>query len=228
MDQVLKEKLQEYEKYISVAGIDMKAIEAYLVAAKHAFGHCTRQETLDICSRVKEIIEKFVFDQTKGADIWWLEKQAYEKKQRYTVVEHYYSVLLIEARLMIVDSGFRYLEKKRIPRERFYMNRRKQLIEFGLIDALQGMIEDKYDIVCVSLVPGSGKTTVEKFFHALVIGWFPNDYSLFYSHSGDITRMYYDGVYQIVSDTSEYAWHEIFPDLPTGNHVCILSAPTAL
>jgi len=56
-------------------------------------------------------------------------------------------------------------------------------------------------------------TTLLKFFHSAVIGWFPDDYSLFYSHSGDITRMYYDGVYQMVDDSLEYAWHDIFPDL---------------
>lgn len=56
-------------------------------------------------------------------------------------------------------------------------------------------------------------TTLLKFFHSAVIGWFPDDYSLFYSHSGDITRMYYDGVYQMVDDALEYAWHDIFPDL---------------
>lgn len=56
-------------------------------------------------------------------------------------------------------------------------------------------------------------TTIEKFFHSAVIGWFPDDYSLFYSHSGDITRMYYDGVSDIVSNAEEYAWNEIFPDL---------------
>lgn len=56
-------------------------------------------------------------------------------------------------------------------------------------------------------------TTLLKFFHSAVIGWFPDDYSLFYSHSSDITRMYYDGVYQMVDDSLEYAWHDIFPDL---------------
>jgi len=56
-------------------------------------------------------------------------------------------------------------------------------------------------------------TSLEKFFHSAVAGWFPKDYSLFYSHSGDITRMYYDGVYDIVTNDEEYNWHEIFPDL---------------
>lgn len=93
------------------------------------------------------------------------------------------------------------------------MPRRKQFLKIGLVDALQGMIDDKYDILCMSLIPGAGKTTIEKFLNALVIGWFPKDFTLFYSHSGDITRMYYDGVYDIVTNTDEYTWNEIFPDL---------------
>lgn len=56
-------------------------------------------------------------------------------------------------------------------------------------------------------------STIEKFFHSAVAGWFPKDYSLFYSHSGDITRMYYDGVYDIVTNDDDYAWHDIFPNL---------------
>lgn len=56
-------------------------------------------------------------------------------------------------------------------------------------------------------------TTLSKFFLSAVIGWFPNDYNLFFSHSGDIARMYYDGVYDIVSNSDEYAWKEIFPKL---------------
>ena len=56
-------------------------------------------------------------------------------------------------------------------------------------------------------------TTAEKFFNTGVIGWFPKDYNLFYSHSGDITRMYYDSTLQIVTDNQEYTWSEIFPGL---------------
>ena len=93
------------------------------------------------------------------------------------------------------------------------MPKRKQFAKFGLIDAYQGAIDDLYDIICVSMPPGTGKTTLLKFFNSAVIGWFPNDYNLFYSHSGDITRMYYDGVYQMVSNDLEYTWNEIFPDL---------------
>jgi predicted phage terminase large subunit-like protein len=60
--------------------------------------------------------------------------------------------------------------------------------------------------------PGTSKSTAEKFFNTAVVGWYPKDFTLFYSHSGDITRMYYDGVYDIVT-SEEYAWNDVFPDL---------------
>lgn len=127
--------------------------------------------------------------------------------------EVYWKTVLWEARNKVFDSYLLYLEKNRVPNERFYLPKRKQFIKHGLIDGYQGLIDDRYDILCISMIPGSGKTTMLKFFNSAVIGWFPQDYNLFYSHSGDITRMYYDGVYNIVDDTQEYTWHEIFPDL---------------
>ena len=54
-------------------------------------------------------------------------------------------------------------------------------------------------------------TTLEKFFASWVIGRHPDDYNLFYSHSGDITRMFYDGVLDITTNATEYRWNEIFP-----------------
>lgn len=54
-------------------------------------------------------------------------------------------------------------------------------------------------------------TTLEKFFTTWVIGRHLDDYNLFYSHSGDITRMFYDGVLDITTNNVEYTWHEIFP-----------------
>ena len=55
-------------------------------------------------------------------------------------------------------------------------------------------------------------TTLEKFFASWVIGRHPDDYNLFFSHSGDITRMFYDGVLDITT-SDEYTWGEIFPDV---------------
>lgn len=202
-----------YENYIQVHGVDEQVMDAMEEAARVAI--LTEKDVeygLKVSARAKELTEQFIFQSTGGTP-WDLEKYSFQNKVSYEILDKYYGILLLEAQNKVVDSAFQYLEKKREPKERFYMPRRKQFLKIGLIDALQGMIDDKYDILCVSLVPGAGKTTVEKMFHALVAGWFPRDFSLFYSHSGDITRMYYDGVYDIVTNTEEYTWNEIFPEL---------------
>ncbi len=202
-----------YENYIQVHGVDEQVMDAMEEAARVAI--LTEKDVeygLKVSARAKELTEQFIFQSTGGTP-WDLEKYSFQNKVSYEILDKYYGILLLEAQNKVVDSAFQYLEKKREPKERFYMPRRKQFLKIGLIDALQGMIDDRYDILCVSLVPGAGKTTVEKMFHALVAGWFPRDFSLFYSHSGDITRMYYDGVYDIVTNTEEYTWNEIFPEL---------------
>ena len=204
--------IQDYEDYIKQNGIDEQVIYAYVDASKKMLCRDDREFGLKVSARAKEIIEQKVFNDLKWS-MWELEKYLFEIKQSSEILELYYEVLLAEAQNMVVDSGFRYLEKKREPKERFYMPRREQLVKIGLVDALQGMIDDKYDILCISLIPGAGKTSIEKFFNALIIGWFPKDFNLFYSHSGDITRMYYDGVLDIVTNKDEYTWGEIFPDL---------------
>lgn len=202
-----------YENYIERNGKDEQVINAYVDACSVAInGEKDIEYGLQLTKRAKELIEGFCTAKT-GGTIWDLEKYAFDHKTTYELINKKYEVLLLEAQNKIVDSYFQYIEKKREPKDRFYMPRRKQLIKIGLVDALQGMIDDKYDILCVSLVPGAGKSTIEKFFHSAVAGWFPKDYSLFYSHSGDITRMYYDGVYDIVTNDDDYAWHDIFPNL---------------
>ena len=203
--------INSYENYINNNGVDDNVLNLYILACNNAY-KADKEYGKQVSARVKEIIEHKIKTST-GGDSWELEKYAFANKTWYEILDKFYEVLLIEAQNMNVDSGFRYLEKKREPKERFYMPRRKQFLKMGLMEALQGMIDDKYDILLISLIPGGGKTTVEKMFNALVAGWFPRDFSLFYSHSGDITRMYYDGVYDIVTNSDEYTWNEIFPNL---------------
>lgn len=209
----LMQAVQEYENFIQVHGIDEFVIDAYVEACKVAInGEKDIEYGLRLTERSKGIIERFCMDKT-GGTIWDLEKYSFDNKTRYDLIDKYYEPVLLEAQNKVVDSYFQYIEKKREPKERFYMPRRKQLLKIGLVDGLQGMIDDKYNILCISLIPGAGKTTIEKFFATAVIGWYPKDFNLFYSHSGDITRMFYDGTLDIVTNEDDYAWNEIFPNL---------------
>ena len=209
----LMQAVKEYENFIKVHGIDEFVIDAYLEACKVAInGEKDIEYGLQLTDRSKGIIERFCMDKT-GGTIWDLEKYAFDNKTRYDLIDKYYEPVLLEAQSKVVDSYFHDIEKKREPKDRFYMPRRKQLLKIGLVDGLQGMIDDKYNILCISLIPGAGKTTIEKFFATAVIGWYPKDFNLFYSHSGDITRMFYDGTLDIVTNADDYAWNEVFPNL---------------
>lgn len=209
----LQRAVNEYENFISAHGISEDVLNAYVQATKVALQtERDREYGLKVSNRAKQIVNQFIFDKTGGTP-WDLEKFSFEHKTYYDILNTYYDILLCEAQNQVFDSYLLYLERNREPKERFYAPKRPQFQKFGLIEAYQGTIDDIYDTVCVSMPPGTGKTTLLKFFNSAVIGWFPKDYNLFYSHSGDITRMYYDGVYQMVSDSDEYTWHDIFPDL---------------
>ena len=202
-----------YEDYIRRQGIDEQLLEAYKQAIYFSmYKDRDINYGVKLAGKVKNLYEKFIFDTTGGTS-WDLEKYSFEKSIPYKILDDLYEVILVEAQNKNVDSYFRYIEKNREPKERFYMPRRKQFLKIGLVDGLQGMIDDKYDMLLISLIPGAGKTTIEKFFLSGVIGWFPKDFNLFYSHSSDITRMFYDGEYDIVTNAEEYTWHEIFPKL---------------
>lgn len=205
--------IQDCENYIKRNGVDENVIDAYLETCRMADKAKNRYVLLKCTSRAKELIESACKSDIGISDMWEIEKLVFETKTSYRFLDKYYEALLLEAQNKVVDSFFRYIEKKRVPKERFYMPRRKCFLKIGLVDALQGMIDDRFDILCISLIPGAGKTTIEKFFNAAIIGWFPNDFNLFYSHSGDITRMYYDGMIEIVTNPDEYAWNEVFPNL---------------
>ena len=124
----------------------------------------------------------------------------------------YWQAMLFEAPHLF-DSYLLYLERKRERKEKFYAPKRMQLNKHGLIQAMQNLEDDKLDILSISMPPGTQKTTLEKFFASWIIGKHPEDYSLFFSHSGDITRMFYDGVIDITTNDSEYCWNEIFPNV---------------
>jgi len=144
--------------------------------------------------------------------------RAYYNNVRDAYMEDYafWDAMRIEAQNQVLDSYLLYLERDRSPKDRFYLPKRKQFLKIGLVQGYQATLDDEIDILTVSLPPGTGKTTFEKFFMTGVIGWFPKDYSLFFSHSGDITRMFYDGTLDIVTNT-EYLWNDIFPSLKVTN-----------
>lgn len=129
----------------------------------------------------------------------------------YRFFDLYYKTLLLEAPYLF-DSYLIYIEKNREAKDRFYLPRRKKLRKLGLIQAMQDLECGDLELLCISMPPGTAKTTLGEFFLSWVIGRHPEDYNLFSSHSGDITRMFYDATLNITT-SSEYLWADVFPTL---------------
>lgn len=107
------------------------------------------------------------------------------------------------------DAFMRYIEWNRAPEKRFWVPRRKQLLP--VCRAIQDLVDDKLDILAISLPPGTGKSTMEIFLHAWSIGRFPDNPSLASGHSGMLTNSIYEGVLSILNDREEYLWRDVFP-----------------
>jgi len=223
--QKLKDAVKSYDKYLLMDGRDIKTMRkrafeeqtmnAYTAACKVALE--TEKDIeygLKLSKRVKNMLNDFAT--SKGYDdIFHLERWYRDKEELPSPVKYYYEILYLESHYLF-DSYLLYLEKDRDYSRKFYEPRRKCLLKTGIIDALQDLMDDKLDILSISMPPSTGKTTLEKFFQSWVIGLHPDRSNLFFSHSGEITRMYYDGIYDITT-SNEYTWQEIFPDVKMTN-----------
>ena len=208
----LIEAVTGLENYISVNGVTDKAIEVYCNACNTAIvDEKDVDYGLNLTKRAKGLIEDFT-RQLSGMSIYDLDSYCNQKKVSYEILEQWYSLLKLEAPYLF-HSYLLYLEKNREESERFYSPKMEQLNKHGLIQAMQDLEDDKLDILSISMPPGTQKTTLEKFFCSWIIGRHPKDYSLFFSHSSDITRMFYDGVLDITTNDTEYNWSEIFPEV---------------
>lgn len=212
----IQKYVNDLENYIKIKGINEQVIDAYCQAAQTAI--LTEKDIsfgLKVSGRAKKLIESFIQKKT-GGTIWDLEDYCKKTDVSYDILNKYYEILKLEAPYKF-HSYLLYLEKKREESEKFYAPKMEQLNKHGLIQAMQDLEDDKLDILSISMPPGTQKTTLEKFFCSWIIGRHPKDYSLFFSHSDDITRMFYDGVLDITTNYEEYTWNEIFPDVKLHN-----------
>ena len=221
----LIEAVKGYDKDLMTDGTDRKSLRkrafeeqtmnAYTMACRVAIeGEHDLEYGLKLTHRVKNMLNDFAISQGYK-DIFELERTYKDKEGLPSVIKYYYDILEIESPYLF-DSYLLYLEKNREYNRKFYEPRRKCLLKTGIIDALQDLDDDKLDILSISMPPSTGKTTLEKFFQSWIIGKYPEDSNLFFSHSGEITRMYYDGI-QDITTSNEYTWQEIFPTVKVSN-----------
>lgn len=225
----LLDTVKSYDRFILRDGSDLKSVrkytmtedvmKAYTMACQVALeGEKDIEYGLKLSHRVKNMLNDYAL--AKGFErngIFQLEQWSKEnlKDEIPTPVKYYYDILLMECPYLF-DSYMLFLEKDRDYKRKFYEPRRKCLLKTGIIQGLQDLEDDKLDLLSISMPPSCGKTTTEKFFQTWIIGRHIEDSNLFFSHSGEITRMYYDGIYDITT-SDEYTYREIFPEVKLTN-----------
>ena len=115
--------------------------------------------------------------------------------------------VLLSAAREDFESYLLYVEWEREADKKFYPPRRKVLSK--LVEAMQQLVDDELDLLTISMPPGTGKSTLGIFFLSWVMGRDPHGQSLASAHSGTLTRSFYDGVMQIITDP-EYLWSDVF------------------
>ena len=120
----------------------------------------------------------------------------------------YKDSLLLDAKDDL-DAYLLYLEMDREPKSRFYMPRRKVLKQ--VVDALQRLADGKLRELFLSLPPRTGKTTLMIMFTTWLVGRDSEKPNLYSSFSDTITRTFYNGVVEVMTDPQTYAWGEVFP-----------------
>lgn len=110
------------------------------------------------------------------------------------------------------DSYMQFLEINRKPEERFYMPRRKVLMPY--ITGLQELADGDLKELFVSQPPRTGKTTLAIMFMTWVMGKNTEGSNLYCSYSDVITKKFYDGMLEIMTDDVTYNYRLIFPNAP--------------
>ena len=109
------------------------------------------------------------------------------------------------------DAFLRYVEWEREPEKKFYMPRRRELLP--VVRALQELADDEIDLLCVSMPPGVGKSTLAIFFICWLGGRNPLEPILTGSHNHAFIRGVYDECLRILDASGEYLWRSVFPSV---------------
>jgi predicted phage terminase large subunit-like protein len=137
-----------------------------------------------------------------------VDTSSFTEKEKKIINQIIKETLLFESHVKF-DSYCQFLEYNRESKKQFYYPRRQVLQKIS--ENMNKLIDGDLELLSISMPPGTGKSTLGIFLLTWMMGKNPDSPNLASAHSGALTRSFYDGVIQIISD-SEYLWHEVFPD----------------
>ena len=191
-----------------------------------AIGHISKRPN-DVAAY--EDVLTMMYEHIKGGEAEW---HGYNREFRHEIIsamrkmadceisvldrmnQAYRRSLLMDAQVDF-DAYLLYVESGRDAKKQFYLPRREKLLK--VVNLLQDLADDKYDIVGISLPPGVGKTTTAIFYLTWLAGKYPDEPILTGSHSNAFVRGVYDECLRIFDPKGEYLWKDVFPGLSVVN-----------
>ena len=167
------------------------------------------EELFSICRDIEKEDFKLAHDTNKKLRGMCLRSMNADGADVERLYRQYRNTLLFDAPHYF-DSYMLYLEINRPPEERFYQPRRR--IMKRVVDGLQDLVDDFLDELFLSMPPRVGKTTLLLMFATWLIGRNSERSNLYSAYSDVITKAFYNGVLEIITDPDTYLWSEIFPN----------------
>lgn len=133
----------------------------------------------------------------------------YREVERFNI--QYRRSLLMDA-LVDFDAYMLYVEADREPGRQFWLPRRGILLPVAR--EMVQLVDGDLRLLAISLPPGVGKSTLEIFFLTWIAGRWPDEYSVVFSHDGEILKGMYGEILRIINPDGEYLWKDVFPDVP--------------
>lgn len=208
----LSSAINSYEQYITNKGIDRSLMDAYHQAVFWAKEKDNDIEiALKIAPRAKEIISKYVFEQTNGMSMDDLEIFCHEKNVQHEILNNYYLLWELEAPYL-VDSFFYYIElDEKDPYKRFYFPRRKVLKP--VVTAYQEIYDGKLDFLSVSQPKRTGKTTGGLRLALMMGGREPTGSAFAVGKGEGLVKRFYGGLTQAFENEMMYKrFLKVFPE----------------
>ncbi len=167
------------------------------------------EELFSICRDIEKEDFELAHDTNKKLREMCLRSMNADGADVERLYRQYRNTLLFDAPHYF-DSYMLYLEINRPPEERFYQPRRR--IMKRVVDGLQDLVDDFLDELFLSMPPRVGKTTLLLMFATWLIGRNSERSNLYSAYSDVITKAFYNGVLEIITDPDTYLWSEIFPN----------------
>lgn len=169
---------------------------------------------MDLINAYKEFVSKEMWDKAYSC----LTHLYKEDKSNYALIVEFRHLVnreilkktyLLTARDRF-DDFMIYIEWNRPLKEKYWLPRRNKLLP--ICNALQDLEDNELDELFLSQPPRTGKTTLIMFFLTWIMLRNSERSNLYCSYTDSVVKVLYNGILEVLNDTSTYLWHDVFPE----------------